>query len=478
MADWTDYFAQLVGGGATSTDDPMAAGLARPFSPQSPDMEALQRLLSQQAPQGQPPMPTGGDPSMMHGGAAPYRPPSPSSIFEGAFGRSPGQAIQSGLFGAVPPPPIPGPFPQQADPQPQSAPGPAPVRGGAQVLARLYNPEPIPAPGGGDIAQQVNLLGPQSGQYAQFQAAARNAQAAGQPAPPPIPPPMQQQPAAPMAAPQRPEIGANIQRHINKLEAGPDYQPLVAPSTKPDFWQNLTRFGLAAMAAGGKPGATTLGALGEAGLSTVDQNQKAKQGDFENTIAARKLGITGQHYISQAYERLDALKQRSEDTRLSIEQRAEAARQARELQLQIATMTNQLGRDRLDENARGNDIREGEAASRAADREDKTADRRAAEQRRIDDLGRQTQRDTDTQEQHLIGQQKADTMNTLGKTSAQLKYERWSQLDPESRQGKAYQAWEAKRADTVAQAQRAIASGRPKAAVNKQLQDLGYDPLP
>lgn len=39
----------------------------------------------------------------------------------------------------------------------------------------------------------------------------------------------------------------------------------------PDFWRNLQNFGFAAMAAGGHPGANTLGALGEAGMSASSE---------------------------------------------------------------------------------------------------------------------------------------------------------------------------------------------------------------
>lgn len=53
-------------------------------------------------------------------------------------------------------------------------------------------------------------------------------------------------------------------------QIGADASGNQGPSNNPDFWRNLQNFGFAAMAAGGHPGATTLGALGEAGLSASE----------------------------------------------------------------------------------------------------------------------------------------------------------------------------------------------------------------
>lgn len=42
----------------------------------------------------------------------------------------------------------------------------------------------------------------------------------------------------------------------------------------PDGWQNLMQFGLATMAAGGQPGATTLGSIGQGGLAAMQANRQ------------------------------------------------------------------------------------------------------------------------------------------------------------------------------------------------------------
>lgn len=60
----------------------------------------------------------------------------------------------------------------------------------------------------------------------------------------------------------------------------------------PDVWRNLMAFGLATMAAGSQPGATTMGALGKGGLSAMDsarQNASARsqiQGQQANTAGS------------------------------------------------------------------------------------------------------------------------------------------------------------------------------------------------
>ena len=288
-------------------------------------------------------------------------------------------------------------YPQAAAPPPEpsemtmpptvlpegSAPGAtaAPVIGGAssRVLASLANPRPIQplGPGGPDTQQLgINLLGPPSGEYADLRNRLSPAPVAA-PAPMPMPQPQPTPPAAAVAAP----TGAGIQGNIDELRANPLFQYAPPASVKPDFNDNLIRFGLAAMAAGGKPGSTTLGALGEAGTSTFDTNSKAAQSDFDNALALRKVAIAGQNQISQAYERLDALKQRSVDTRLSIEQRAEAARLHADLQAQIAGMnagsradTLALGRDTLTERQRANDMADRTRTDNAADRAARTAE--------------------------------------------------------------------------------------------------------
>lgn len=414
---WQDYLAALYGG-QTGTDDPSAGGFsfpsligsaqaAEPPMPARPmpfggapnvSPDEIARLLQSQQPSAQPP--AGGDPSMMHGGAPTYSPPSVSSMFQGAFGRTPSQAIQNGLFGSVPPPPIPGPFTQdQAAPAPAGAPRPDPQRGGAQILARLSNPQPMQAPGGGSMADAgVSTLGPPppGSPYAMLQDAARRAQMAGQPAPPPIPPPFQQQPqaapqAAPAAAPS--QLGGRTQAWADKISNSPltNYSPLKVD--KPTIWDNLTRFGLAAMAAGGKPMATTLGALGEAGLSTVDQNRKQEQSNVENELKNRQVGIQGQGILAKAYEIVDGLEQRSHDRTLSVAAQQQTAHDAQALRAAIATGNQQLVQQKLEEIARHD--REMEATA-----QEKAGDRRDAESRHAQDAAakqaEQNQRDAAT----------------------------------------------------------------------------------
>jgi hypothetical protein len=55
--------------------------------------------------------------------------------------------------------------------------------------------------------------------------------------------------------------------------------PFSGGSASPDAWRNLMQFGLATMAAGAKPGATTMGALGQGGLAATEsarQNAAAR----------------------------------------------------------------------------------------------------------------------------------------------------------------------------------------------------------
>jgi hypothetical protein len=61
----------------------------------------------------------------------------------------------------------------------------------------------------------------------------------------------------------------------------------------PDFYRNLMQFGFGAMSAGAQPGATTLGALGQAGAGTMEAAQKAAlaraQSEYygQNTLAKK-----------------------------------------------------------------------------------------------------------------------------------------------------------------------------------------------
>ena len=53
-----------------------------------------------------------------------------------------------------------------------------------------------------------------------------------------------------------------------------------------DPWQNLMSFGLATMAAGGQPGATTLGALGQGGVAAMNTSR-------ENALAQSQKNYYG-----------------------------------------------------------------------------------------------------------------------------------------------------------------------------------------
>lgn len=63
----------------------------------------------------------------------------------------------------------------------------------------------------------------------------------------------------------------------------------------PDFYRNLMQFGLATMAAGATPGATTLGALGKGGLAATqsareNSQARAQQGLYSSEVAKNNLG--------------------------------------------------------------------------------------------------------------------------------------------------------------------------------------------
>ena len=63
----------------------------------------------------------------------------------------------------------------------------------------------------------------------------------------------------------------------------------------PDFWRNLQQFGFSTMAAGAKPGATTLGALGEGGMAT---SEAARQ----NALARAQSEYYGQNTLNKKLE--------------------------------------------------------------------------------------------------------------------------------------------------------------------------------
>jgi hypothetical protein len=166
-------------------------------------------------------------------------------------------------------------------PAPQMAPGDT-----TRVLARLSQPQPIrPFGDNGPSTQDLGVGAVPTGPYADLQAYAAGlnqgnganapqpspvgAQTAPPPVPMPSPVPMPVAPPQPSAPP--------IPVAALPAQSGIDASSLLAPiladmqaRQKGAFWDNLTRFGLATMAAGGKPGATTLGAIGQGGLSAMD----------------------------------------------------------------------------------------------------------------------------------------------------------------------------------------------------------------
>lgn len=139
----------------------------------------------------------------------------------------------------------------------------------ARVLATLGNARPVQAPGGGDLP--VNLIGPQTGPYAALQQVAQNAQGGSQQAAPPP------QAAAPQSngTPAATSYGPLMDRILRQIDA----------REKSGWSDNLLRFGLAAMAAGGKPGATTLGALGEGGLSALSAQDANRGQDLKALLS-------------------------------------------------------------------------------------------------------------------------------------------------------------------------------------------------
>lgn len=383
-----DYLAALFGG-QTGTNDPARAGWSFPSLIGSAQAAEPQRLtpgyLSPEsgAMPAPPPIPGPMEPPPASTPAAPYVPPGLQFLrmmqnHDYSMPPLPGPPPIPGPLS--PPPPIPDAMPMPGGGPPQ-APGSQMQPGGAKILARLYNPEPIQAPGGDDISRIVNLIGPQSGPYAAMQQTARNAQMGGQP---PAAAAMQQQPTQQQPAAATPSLGARAPAaaprtlsRADQMEASQHFQFQAPPSTKPGFYDNLLRFGLAAMAAGGKPGSNTLGALGEAGLSTFDNNQKAGQTDFENSLASRKLYYTGQDIINKRLEQAEALQVRADAikennaTKLQLgRQAAEARQDATDMKAIIASGNQALVQQKIDETKQRD-------AAIEADRTDKTQDRQA-----------------------------------------------------------------------------------------------------
>lgn len=445
------YFSDLVASGQTGTSDPYAGGIEQ--------------------------TPAGGD--SRNSGS--WNDPWGMMLLRAFQDPKVGAILGNGIAGPPPsnfypaPPPIPGPQDMPAmSPDAASPAGPAMSPGGAtdpRVLATLSNKflaPPIAAPpaAGGNISDYIRLpVGGQPGSTPFTRGEVPPA--GGAPAPRPA------TPAAPSVGPAA-AVGSNTLGHVQGLLGNSDFQRYQPTSIKPDFHDNLLRFGLAAMAAGGKPMATTLGALGEAGTSTFDALQKAKQGDITNTLDARKIGIAAQAQISAAYERLDKIRQLSLDHTLTLAQQAQLAQQRNETLQLIASLSAGNRHDTIQNQRDANDIRASDVAGRAADRQAAAADRQAIESRRVEDSVR-------AEEARLQKEQKDNPISSMGKTPKQLQYERWESLaitHPDSRQAQAYATFMAGEPADRAAALAAIARGAPRAVVNKRRQDAGYAPLP
>lgn len=417
---WNDYIT-AVNGGDTGTYDPSAAGLSG-----GSESALTEPILSQLIRAGFLKNGISGPPpeSARINAAPPAPPPIPSHEDLASFAQP------------------------QAQPQP-SAPNLMSGGGGMpRVLAQLPSAQPTPAPGGDMSMQQagVNLLGqPTPGSpYANIRAAAPQAQPAAAP------------PTAAPATNYSP--GARASQFATRIDNSPltNYAP--PPSTKPGFYDNLMRFGLAAMQAGGKPGSTLLGALGEAGLSTYDANQKATQTDIENDQNARKTGIQGKGLVAKAYETVDTLEQRSHDRTLAAGAQMQSAQDSRELKAAIASGNQALIQQKIDEIARHNSELESTRqqaadtnAGKAAEAAQANADKYEGSYRKSLDTGMSGMTMTDAQK---------DLM-TMSRTAAR---------HPGSTQA---QAWTDRKTDVIADAKAAIAKGADPKAVLSRVQGFG-----
>jgi len=88
-------------------------------------------------------------------------------------------------------------------------------------------------------------------------------------------------------------------------DSNANYQPTQDNSgSSPDFYRNLMNFGLATMAAGSKPGSTTLGALGQGGLEAMQsakENAQARtqQQLYQQDIYSKQLSNAQQMFQAQ-----------------------------------------------------------------------------------------------------------------------------------------------------------------------------------
>lgn len=385
----------------------------------------------------------------------------------------------NGIAGAAPAnfyPPAPPPIPD-APPAPPPIPGPPGPQmspGDPRVLAILKGG------GAGDLG--INLVGDRqpTGQYADM-LSRQPPQSAGAAQPPPGPAAqpapvpraatsLQPAPAPQQVAPAQAIGAGGLQSYVKDWQNNPDSKPYSPASLKPDFHDNLLRFGLAAMASGGKPGATTLGALGEAGTSTFDALQKARQGDITNALEARKAGVSAQSPILKAYEVIATLQQRSADHTLSLAVQQQNMQMQMELRAAIASGNQNLVAEKIAEIARRTDEMAASNADKAGARASADEDRKARQAETINQNAA-----TDYTRRY----DNAAKMNPLGVTpeaeAGILKD--MAVAHPQS----AYpQQWAAKKQDYLDTVRQGLAANPGNAAMRKQaidkLRSLGINP--
>lgn len=68
------------------------------------------------------------------------------------------------------------------------------------------------------------------------------------------------------------------------------YQPSNSAGISPDVWRNLMAFGMSTMAAGAKPGATTLGALGQGGMAAMENSRQNAQMRMQQQLYGSEAG--------------------------------------------------------------------------------------------------------------------------------------------------------------------------------------------
>ena len=227
------------------------------------------------------------------------------------YATAPLPAPPTGIVGAA----------QSAARQPPPTPGaPAPVvPSGAQ--AAPVAPGAVPPVGRPGIPLRAPPAPPQPAPQPAPQLAA--AQPAP-PAPPALPgPPPGGAAGADTGAP--PGAGANI---FDKLF-----------NMSPDASSDLLRFSSALAAAGGRPGATLGGSIGQAGLALGDQRTSRRAGKAAGALKSREFDVEERRFKDAAAARLAENKARREDKGLDRDVRAEATRQNRVIQKLLADIS-------------------------------------------------------------------------------------------------------------------------------------------